>query len=668
MQTIVKQEKIFYTFGGTNERGDLFILQLNYKNYIRKFLLQRTNRFLPQWFVLVKDVFIVGFSFVAAYTLRYNFQLTDDIRSAMYHQLLLLSLFVIVAFLFTGLYKTIIRHTGVRDAILVVKALTFVVGGLLVQNIFDNFYTHPMLSHVPYSILIIFYMLAIGLLVATRFAVRLIYYWLKSQGEYTSVLIYGAGSAGIITKNVLLSDLDRRIKVAGFVDNHPGKIGKTIEGVFVYSAGVLNPKFLSERGIKEVIFAIQKIEKERKRELIEELLLQTQLEVKEIPPVNHWINGQLSVKQISRVKIEDLLQRSEIRLDNEHMRDKLHGRRIMVTGAAGSIGSEMVRQLCKLDIEQLILVDQAETPMFELEIELREKFPEKVVKFEFIIANVGDKPMMEQVFNEYRPEVIYHAAAYKHVPMMENNPFEAIRVNVFGTKTIADLASRFRTERFVMISTDKAVNPTNVMGATKRAAEIYIQSLNHDYSNNTRFITTRFGNVLGSSGSVIPVFEKQIAAGGPVKVTHPEITRYFMTIPEACQLVLEAGSLGNGGEIFMFDMGKPVRIADLAFNMIRLSGLEPDKDIKIVYTGLRPGEKLYEELLYDKEKGQPTHHPKISIAKVRYNRLGDVVELLAELSHANESHDKMVLVAALKKMVPEFKSNNSVFQQLDKVS
>lgn len=582
-------------------------------------------------------------------------------------QLGYVTLFVTIAFLITSLYKTIIRHTGAKDAILVMKAMSFVVGALLVINIIDNFYTHPLLSHVPYSIIIIFYMLSIVLLIATRFAVRLIFYWIKSQGEYVNVLIYGAGSAGIITKNVLIADLDRRVKVVGFVDNHPGKIGKTIEGVFVYSAGVLNPKFLSEKGIREVIFAIQKIEKERKRELIEELLLQTQLEVKEIPPVNHWINGQLSVKQISRVKIEDLLQRSEIRLDDEHMRLQLTDRRVMVTGAAGSIGSEMVRQLCQLDIEQLILVDQAETPMFELENELRDRFPEIMMKFEFIIANVGDKPMMEQIFSVFRPEVIYHAAAYKHVPMMEQNPFEAVRVNIFGTKVLADLASKYRVERFVMISTDKAVNPTNVMGATKRAAEIYIQSLNHDFSNKTRFITTRFGNVLGSSGSVIPIFEKQISAGGPVKVTHPEITRYFMTIPEACQLVLEAGALGNGGEILMFDMGKPVRIADLAFNMIRLCGLEPDKDIKIVYTGLRPGEKLYEELLYDKEKGIPTHHPKISIAKVRYNRLSDVVESLGHVSQAMESHDKMVLVAALKKMVPEFKSNNSVFQVLDKV-
>ncbi|HLO57960.1 MAG TPA: nucleoside-diphosphate sugar epimerase/dehydratase [Bacteroidales bacterium] len=642
-------------------------MQLNYKNYIRQFLLERSDKFLPQWLVLIKDVFIVCFSFVIAYTLRYNFQLNNEIRSDMYHQLVYIILFVTTAFLFTGLYKTIIRHTGVRDAILVMKAMSFVVAALLIINTLNNFYVHYWLSHIPYSIIIIFYVIAIALLVTTRFAIRLIYYWMKSQGDFVNVLIYGAGSAGIITKNVLQADLDRRVKVVGFVDNHPGKIGKTIEGVFVYSAGVLNPKFLSEKGVKEVIFAIQKIEKDQKRELIEELLLQTQLEVKEIPPVAHWINGQLSVKQISRVKIEDLLQRSEIRLDNEHMREQLTGRRVMVTGAAGSIGSEMVRQLCQLDVQQLIMVDQAETPMFDLENELKERFPEMVVKFEFIIANVGDKSMMEQVFAEFTPEVIYHAAAYKHVPMMEQNPYEAVRVNVFGTKVMADLASRFRAERFVMISTDKAVNPTNVMGATKRAAEIYIQSLNHDFTNKTRFITTRFGNVLGSNGSVIPIFEKQIAAGGPVKVTHPEITRYFMTIPEACQLVLEAGALGNGGEILMFDMGKPVRIADLAFNMIRLSGLEPDKDIKIVYTGLRPGEKLYEELLYDKEKGIPTHHPKISIAKVRYNRLADVVETLADLSHSMELNDKMVLVAALKKMVPEFKSNNSVYQVLDKV-
>lgn len=640
-------------------------LLLNYKNYIRNLLLLQSERFLPPWLVMVKDLFIVAFSFTFAYTLRFNFQLTDEIRATMYHQMVYVTFTALPAFYLTGLYKSIIRHTGARDAIQVVKAISFVIGFLLVVNLFDNFYFHPLLTHVPYSILIIFFLVSIVLLVFTRFSIRLVYYWLKSKGDAINVLVYGAGQAGIITKNVLINDHDSRIRVVGFVDNHSGKVGKSIEGVPVFSTGILNQRFLDQHNIREVIFAIQNIDKERKRELIEELLLQTHLEVKEIPPVNHWINGKLSANQISRVKIADLLQRSEIHLDSLHMKEHLQGRRVMVTGAAGSIGSEIVRQLCHIEVEQLILIDQAETPMFDLEIELRERYPQMAHAFVFILANVGDKNLLLRVFENYRPEVIYHAAAYKHVPLMEQNPFEAVRVNIFGTKNIADMASKHSVERFVMVSTDKAVNPTNVMGASKRAAEIYIQSLNHERNNKTRFITTRFGNVLGSNGSVIPLFEKQIAAGGPVTVTHPEITRYFMTIPESCQLVLEAGTIGNGGEIFMFDMGKPVKIADLAYNMIRLSGLEPDKDIKIAYTGLRPGEKLYEELLYDKELCQPTHHPKISIAKVRYNRYQDVLDYLANLSEAMETRDKMVLVSALKMMVTEFKSNNSIYQQLD---
>lgn len=642
-------------------------MSLNYTNYIRTLLLNHSRHFLPRWLVLVKDLFIVTFSFVSAYTLRYNFQITDEVLSYMNKQLIYVSLISLVSFLFTGLYKGILRHTSAKDAVMVVKAMTVVVACLLVLNTIESYFIQPIITHVPYSILIIFFLLSIVLLIFTRFAIRLVYYWVRSKGDSINVLIYGAGQAGIITKNVLQADHDRNVRVVGFVDNHPGKIGKTIEGVYVYSNGVLNPNFLRERNITEIIFSIQKIDKERKRELVEELLLQTHLHVKEIPPVNSWINGQLSAKQISRVRIEDLLQRTEIRLDNAHMHEQLNGKCVMVTGAAGSIGSEIVRQLCRLDVKQLIMIDQAETPMYNLELELREKFPNKVSSFEFIIASVGNPVLMNEIFNSYKPEVIYHAAAYKHVPLMEQNPFEAVRVNIFGTKILADLASKYKTERFVMISTDKAVNPTNVMGATKRAAEIYIQSLNHELINKTRFITTRFGNVLGSNGSVIPLFEKQIAAGGPVTVTHPEITRYFMTIPEACQLVLEAGALGKGGEILMFDMGKPVKIADLAFNMIRLSGLEPNKDIKIIYTGLRPGEKLYEELLYDKEKGQPTHHPKISIAKVRYNRLQDVLDSLGSLAGAMETYDKMILVGSLKLMVPEFKSNNSIFQQLDKV-
>jgi FlaA1/EpsC-like NDP-sugar epimerase len=453
----------------------------------------------------------------------------------------------------------------------------------------------------------------------------------------------------------------------GFVDNHPGKIGKSIEGVFVYSTAVLNQKFLLEKGVSEVIFSIQNIDKERKREIIEELLHETRIQVKEIPPIGDWINGQLSVKQIHKVRIEDLLQRSEIKLDNHHVMQQVKGKRVMVTGAAGSIGSEMSRQLCHFKPSCLLFVDQAETPLYDLELELGKSFPGSANNFHFIIANVGNEELMREVFEEYKPEIIYHAAAYKHVPMMEQNPMEAIRVNVLGTKTLADLASEFHAERFVMVSTDKAVNPTNVMGATKRAAEIYIQSLNHEIKNKTKFITTRFGNVLGSNGSVIPLFQKQIAAGGPLTVTHPDITRYFMTIPEACQLVLEAGSIGTGGEIMMFDMGKPVKIADLAYNMIRLSGLEPGQDIQIVYSGLRPGEKLFEELLYDKEKGQPTHNPKIAISQTGYYHPGVVRRHITELQISLKSKDKMLLVSKLKDMVPEFKSNNSVFQELDRV-
>ncbi len=600
-----------------------------------------------------------------AYTLRYNFQLTDGIRETMYQQLAYVIISSLPAFYITGLYKSIIRHTGARDAIQVVKAVTFVISFLLIINLLDNFYYHRLLTHLPYSILIIFFCVSIVLLIFTRFSIRLVYYWIKSKGQAINVLIYGAGQAGIITKNVLINDHDRPIRVVGFVDNHSGKVGKSIEGIQVYSTGILNHKFLSQNNIHEIIFAIQNINKEVKRELIEEILLQTQLEVKEIPPVTAWINGKLSAGQISRIKIADLLPRSEIRLDSTHMVEHLHGKRVMVTGAAGSIGSEIVRQLCQLRIEQLILVDQAETPMYELENELKEKYPHIFSSIVFILGGVGDKSVMLRIFENYSPEVIYHAAAYKHVPLMEQNPFEAVRVNIFGTRNLADLASKYSVERFIMISTDKAVNPTNVMGATKRAAEMYIQSLNHEKSNKTRFITTRFGNVLGSNGSVIPLFEKQIAAGGPVTVTHPKITRYFMTIPEACQLVLEASTIGNGGEIFMFDMGKPVKIADLAYNMIRLSGLEPDKDIRIAYTGLRQGEKLYEELLYDKELCQPTHHPKISIAKVRYNRFMDVLEHLTNLSEAMETMDNMVLVSTLKHMIPEYKSNHSIYQQLD---
>lgn len=692
----------------------------------KQFFLKHSRIIIPSWFILLKDTLVILFSFSFAYTLRYNFQLDDDALYAMYFQMALMCIYAPVVFYFLGLHKGLIRHTGLRDGILIIKAVFFITCLILVMNVLVNINFVSGIYRVPHSIIIIFFTLASTLIVLIRGAVRLFYNWLKAEGNVTRVLIYGAGAAGLITKNVLHADRSRNTQVVGFIDDNAGIIGKTIEGIYVFSSNVLNPKFLSEKGVKEIIFAINKIEKQRKSEIIESLLLQTHLQVKEIPPVDAWINGELSVKQISSIKIADLLQRSEIILNNDHVEKQLDEKRIMVTGAAGSIGSEIVRQLLRFTPSLIIMVDQDETAMFNLENEVKEKlqafsmaYPNLIpVGVEFIIANVGDPQLMSRVFSEFKPQVIYHAAAYKHVPMMERNPFEAVRVNVFGTKNLADLAVANGTERFVMVSTDKAVNPTNVMGATKRAAEIYIQSLNnhlhtnklrrvyHDddllhlqsqaespadretqpdalhQANYTEFITTRFGNVLGSNGSVIPLFEKQIARGGPVTVTHPEITRYFMTIPEACQLVLEAGAIGNGGEILMFDMGKPVKIADLAYNMIRLSGMEPNKDIPIVYTGLRPGEKLYEELLYDKEKGIKTHHPKISIASVKpypfnqVNRYLDSMNAIAGagtqaivassiISGIDFSSNRMQLIAALKIMIPEYISNNSIYQELD---
>lgn len=650
---------------------------------IKKFFLHKANYFIPGWLILFKDLLLILFSFSAAYTLRYNFQIPDNLLVAMYTQMIPVGVVTLVAYYLLGLSKSIIRHTGLKDVLMIVRANFIIAALMLLPDLASLLITVPHIMRIPYSVIIIFFTISTVVVIFIRFAVRLFYYWLKSGGEVKRVLIYGAGSAGLITKNVLHADLSILTKVVGFVDNNPGKIGKTIEGVYVYSTAVLNPKFLSENGINEIIFAIHKIDKERRRELIEEVLQRTHLKVKEVPPVEKWMNGQLSAKQISPVKISELLQRSEIKLKNEHVHSQIEGKRVLVTGAAGSIGSEIVRQLIKFRPAKLILVDQGETPMFHLENELSDQFArnqsremrEVMEGLEFMIAGITDEVLMEMVFDEFRPEIVYHAAAYKHVPMMEKNPFEAVRVNLLGTKCLADLAAKYHAGKFVMISTDKAVNPTSVMGATKRAAEIYIQSLNNHLHHNpgphllpvTEFITTRFGNVLGSSGSVIPVFEKQIKTGGPVKVTHPEITRYFMTIPEACQLVLEAGALGKGGEILMFDMGKPVKIADLAYNMIRLSGLEPEKDIRIIYTGLRPGEKLYEELLYDKEYGQKTHHPKIFIAQTSTYPYTEVVDHINILEEAwRERIDDMNLIGRLKDFIPEFVSNNSVFEELDK--
>ncbi|RLD73281.1 MAG: polysaccharide biosynthesis protein, partial [Bacteroidetes bacterium] len=380
-----------------------------------------------------------------------------------------------------------------------------------------------------------------------------------------------------------------------------------------------------------------------------------------LPEVNRWINGELSIKQIRKFKIEDLLERSPIKLDEEKIKKDTLNQIVLVTGAAGSIGSEIVKQLLRFKPKLIIIFDQAESPLYELELELNEKY--HFNNFEIVIGNVTNEYRIKKVFDIFKPSVVYHAAAYKHVPMMEHNPAEAIRANVLGTKIVADLALKYSINKFVMVSTDKAVNPTNVMGESKRIAEIYTQSLNG--KKQTKFITTRFGNVLGSNGSVINRFRKQIEKGGPVTVTHPQITRFFMTIPEACQLVLEAGAMGKGGEVFVFDMGTSVKIADMAKKMIKLSGFELGKDIQINFTGLRPGEKLYEELLNDKENTQPTHHSQIMIGKVREYNFKQVNQKISDLISLITENDNFKIVRVMKEIVPEFKSQNSEYEIID---
>ncbi|HRI41869.1 MAG TPA: nucleoside-diphosphate sugar epimerase/dehydratase, partial [Bacteroidia bacterium] len=446
-------------------------------------------------------------------------------------------------------------------------------------------------------------------------------------------------------------------------DDNPAKAGKTLEGIRIYRADTELEELLHANVIDHLILSIQNVPAPAKQALVEKCLA-FGVNVLNVPPVTTWINGQLSFNQIRNIRIEDLLERPPIRLDTEEIRRQLEGRVILVTGGAGSIGSEVVRQLLPFHPKKVIVLDQAESALYDLELELQERY--KFRQFETVIADVRQIDRMRRVFEAFHPQVVFHAAAYKHVPVMEHNPSEAILTNVHGTRVTADLAHEFGVEKFVLISTDKAVNPTNIMGATKRIAEIYCQSLGT--VSATRFITTRFGNVLDSNGSVIPRFRKQIESGGPVTVTHPDITRYFMTIPEACQLVLEAASMGKGGEIYLFDMGTSVRIYDLAKKMIRLAGLTLDKDIRIEITGLRPGEKLQEELLADKETSLPTHHEKILVAKVRPYDFKVIQSDIEELVSLFSTQRNDAIVRKMKQMVPEYVSANSEFEKLDVVT
>lgn len=626
------------------------------------------NKMIPNWGIFIIDIFIIVFSLIIAYSLRFNFHIPLNIYEDF---LYIIPYVIVVRSLFFFIFKTyagIIRYTSIQDALKIFLANSASTLVLVLTNIVVLHFQNEHL--IPYAVVYIDYFLTIFLMGGLRVGYKVIYHSIVKpdrDAEVTNVLIYGAGEAGIITKRTLDRDVGTKYNIKGFVDDNPTLNGKRIENKKVYLTNKHLENLFRYKNIDLLIISIQQLSAQRMNEIVD-ICLKYKVKILNVPPHSKWINGQLSFNQIRSVKIEDLLQREPIKLDEQQIKEQVNGKKILVTGAAGSIGSEIVRQLMRYKPGKIILLDQGETPLFQMELEMMENYRNR--DYEIVIGDIRQRERMENLFRTFRPEVVFHAAAYKHVPMMEHNPSEAVLTNVLGTKILADLSVEFGIEKFVFVSTDKAVNPTNVMGASKRAAEIYVQSLDkkeHDLhgESSTRFVTTRFGNVLGSNGSVVALFKKQIEAGGPVTITHPDVTRYFMTIPEACQLVLEAGAIGKGGEIFVFDMGTSVKIVDLAKKMIELSGLELGKDIQLSFTGLRSGEKLYEELLTNEENTIPTHHPKILIGKVRQYSYSNINREIQELIDLFDSQKNDLIVAKLKKIVPEFISNNSVYESLD---
>lgn len=625
----------------------------------------KSSSFTSKWYISVVDGFILSVVYCVVLFLRFDFDTTTVIRYFSLWHLFVLVIGSLLISSILGVNKNAVRYTSVVDVYSLIKSnilgllITFFIVMISRSVSFFSF------LNIPSSVVLLFYFIGSFSQILARLTYKAIFDLQQNKNlKKKKVLIYGAGAAGIVTKEVLQRDLSINIIVKGFVDRDISKIGKKIDGVLVYSSKkALTQNFIDKHQIEEVVFSIQNISPNKRIAILQELN-QLSVKITEIPPVSSWFNDELTVNQIKRIRIEDLLNRTEIDLEKNNVASQIRNQVVLISGAAGSIGSEIARQVLHYHPKKVVFVDNAETGMFHLNRNLSALIAEKGIETSFILADISNTERLDFIFSEEKPSIVYHAAAYKHVPLMEDNPEEAIRVNVLGSKNMADLAAKYNAQKFIMVSTDKAVNPTNIMGASKRIAEIYIQSLNTLTSNSTKYITTRFGNVLGSNGSVIPVFREQIKNGGPITVTSDQITRYFMTIPEACQLVMEAGCMGNGGEVFVFDMGKPVRIVDLAKKMIHLSGLKEGKDISIEITGLRPGEKLYEELLNEAENTLPTHHPKILIGKVRlydFDYVMNEINLLLKTppQHTNE------LVKKMKTIVPEFKSNNSVFSKLD---
>ena len=615
---------------------------------------------LPIWTILLIDVLIIVVSSLLAYALRYDFR-SIFLESSTIDKTIVCT--VIVNLVFFRTYSNVLRFSSFIDIMRIFVSLTVSYALLMISSVLLSSYMDVRLA--PVSVFFMAYIISFAMMSCSRIVVKMFYELLNFDGSHSAnVFIYGAKEAGVNIAKALRVNLRNHYRLRGFIADEPELINKVMMGVKVFPNDETLIDVLNDRDVHTIIISPAKME-ELKRSDMADRLLAHNIKLMTAPPLSEWSGQTLNRTQLKEIQIEDLLQRNPIEIDIHKVASHLEGKRVMITGAAGSIGSEIMRQVASFNPYKLILVDQAETPLHDIRLELQDRWRD--IDAETIIADISNATRMEEIFKEYKPQYIFHAAAYKHVPMMEDNVSESIQINVYGTRTIADLAVKYGAEKFVMISTDKAVNPTNVMGCSKRICEIYVQSLAKKLQQKgghvTQFITTRFGNVLGSNGSVIPRFRDQIQRGGPVTVTHPEIIRYFMTIPEACRLVLEAGSMGNGGEIYIFDMGKPVKIVDLAKRMISLSGRT---DVKIEFTGLRHGEKLYEELLNVKELTKPTYHEKIMIATVREYDYDEVKERIQKLIDVSYTYDQMKIVSAMKDIVPEFISKNSCFEALDK--
>lgn len=630
------------------------------RNFFHRYL---SAKVLPIWTVLLIDVLIIVVSSLLAYALRYDFRSLFSESSSIDVTIVCTVAVNLIFFRAFRTYFNVLRFSSFVDIMRIFVALTVSYALLLIASIVVKSFTN--INVAPITVLFMSYIISFAMMACSRIVVKIFFEALNFDGSRSAnVFIYGAKEAGVNIAKALRVSLRNHYRLRGFIADEPELINKVMMGVKVFPNDDTLIENLDDRDVHTIIISPAKMEALKHSDMADRLLAHN-IKLMTAPPLSEWNNQFLDRTQLKEIQIEDLLQRNPIEIDIHKVASHLEGKRVMITGAAGSIGSEIMRQVASFNPYKLILVDQAETPLHDIRLELQDRWRD--IDAETIIADISNVTRMEEIFRRYKPQYIFHAAAYKHVPMMEDNVSESIQVNVYGTRTVADLAVKYGAEKFVMISTDKAVNPTNVMGCSKRICEIYVQSLAKkllaEGGHVTQFITTRFGNVLGSNGSVIPRFRDQIQRGGPVTVTHPEIIRYFMTIPEACRLVLEAGSMGNGGEIYIFDMGKPVRIVDLAKRMISLSGRT---DVKIEFTGLRHGEKLYEELLNVKELTKPTYHEKIMIATVREYDYDEVNERIQKLIDVSYTYDQMKIVAAMKDIVPEFVSKNSCFEVLDK--